>query len=472
MFAALTSRLGLRAGCGALAAWAVVCGSVLAPHSTWAHDAPGEYFFDADPGIGLATPVPLSGSPPTLNDLSSLSLPLPNTPHAATILGLRFRNPAGQWGPTLHRRLYLLVPASPPVVEAAWGDTFQPPTAGIPAAESSLTLSRPFSTFGDPRPDRLSLRVRSGDFPGPFVFRQVHSFSALKPTRVYYAIDSPPSPAAAPFLALAEAHRLAATPIAIPLGELVPGFHTLHLLIEDTSGNFSTAQRFLQITPSSTLPLTSLAYTFRSSSGANSLLNVVPLLPASTPQDLALPLPPTFAVGAYSLVLQLADASAERGFSTVSALSLGSSFDLWAVTALAGRAPNASGPLDDPDGDRLVNLIEFAFGLDPLAPELSAPYLIEPMRDGTQFLFRYRQRNGGTGALGVDYTAAGLRYRIEASNDLQTWSPSAALVGSPVALYTYPNGDGTETVHALLNASGSLTSKQRIFFRLNISLAP
>jgi hypothetical protein len=66
--------------------------------------------------------------------------------------------------------------------------------------------------------------------------------------------------------------------------------------------------------------------------------------------------------------------------------------------------------------------------------------------DSNYIVLTYRQRTGGTGTVGVDYTAAGLTYTVQVSDTLTgIWQSSAALVefvpGSRIS-----NGDGTETV--------------------------
>ena len=98
----------------------------------------------------------------------------------------------------------------------------------------------------------------------------------------------------------------------------------------------------------------------------------------------------------------------------------------------------------DPDHDGLKNIFEYGFNLNPT----NAASVVFPSAslDSNYIVLTYRQRTGGTGTVGVDYTAAGLTYTVQVSDTLTgIWQSSAALVefvsGSRIS-----NGDGTETV--------------------------
>jgi hypothetical protein len=97
--------------------------------------------------------------------------------------------------------------------------------------------------------------------------------------------------------------------------------------------------------------------------------------------------------------------------------------------------PSVSGPLVDPDGDGLVNLIEFSMNLDPKTS------------DAHRKLCVYQEVEDG----GVAYPAMTIRRRsdypdltstVEASTDLAIWSASGTVELAPPT----DNGDGTETV--------------------------
>ena len=106
-------------------------------------------------------------------------------------------------------------------------------------------------------------------------------------------------------------------------------------------------------------------------------------------------------------------------------------------------------PFADPDRDGIQNIYEYAFALDP--SENSSQELLPfgytvKKPNGTYVGITYRQRVGGTGRTGIDYTAAAVTYRVEDSGNLaeDSWKTIAALlnpIGEP-----RDNGDGTETV--------------------------
>lgn len=109
-----------------------------------------------------------------------------------------------------------------------------------------------------------------------------------------------------------------------------------------------------------------------------------------------------------------------------------------------------NGPMDDADGDGVVNLLEFAFGLNPLLASREGLPVggmePDPQSGEMHFTLTYRQRRGGVGTPGIDYTVEGILYRAELSTTLTppTWLSGPThfeSAGSPV-----DNSDGTETV--------------------------
>lgn len=145
-------------------------------------------------------------------------------------------------------------------------------------------------------------------------------------------------------------------------------------------------------------------------------------------------------------------------------------FAAWIADPAWGVPADQQGPLDAPAGDDVPNLLKFAQGLPPMMPATGGPRVdVDDSGDGPCLTFTYRQRAGGSGEPGVDYTADGLRFTVETSDALHedSWGTEAAqieLVGPPV-----PNDDGTETVTvrvALPDSSG-----QPRFLRLRVSEA-
>lgn len=117
----------------------------------------------------------------------------------------------------------------------------------------------------------------------------------------------------------------------------------------------------------------------------------------------------------------------------------------------------------NPDGDRLSNFLEYAFGLSPTVLDASSPtHVAEPEfhlvtdQVGDHIEVRFRRR--------MDYHLHGLSYEVQASPDLtgQNWTtaPTSA-VGIPV-----PTGDGVTEV-LTLRISNLPTPPE--FFRMQVS---
>lgn len=468
MFASPPSRFAL-----------AFCAALLAPFSScgFAHDAPGEYFFGADPGHGLANPLPSTVPPPALAELGDLSIPLPASPGAGLVLGLRFRNAAGAWGPTTMRSVFLLKTSAVNTVEMAWGGNFTVSGASATPAGETLVITRPASASGGAADNLLSLRARSGSQVGFPVMSQVSPLGGAALTRLSYAIDVTPDPVSSPFVTLSPEHRVSAVPTPLVLGNLTPGFHALHLLAQDAAGGRTNSVRFLHVTPSSVQTLTGLAYTFQQSGGTPTSITFAPLTGSESPQDVVLPVPATLSPGDYTLVLGFGNVTTGFGAATTSAaLSLRQSYAYWATLRLPGFSPGDTAMLADPDGDQLVNLLEFAFGLDPLSPNVEPTYTAEigprPEGDDPIATVIYRQREGGVGVVGDSYTADGLTYRVEASRDLQTWVPYTQAAVFTESSVRQSNDDGTETVTMTFGLHGALALDGRVFLRLNVTANP
>jgi hypothetical protein len=134
----------------------------------------------------------------------------------------------------------------------------------------------------------------------------------------------------------------------------------------------------------------------------------------------------------------------------------------WLAAAYPGQTDEAVvGASADPDGDGAANLLEWALGLDPAAPDATAwsegraglP-LAETWSDGTDTYLALQVRRP-VGRLSATYSA-------QATGDLSTWAP-AVQVGAPLA-----NGDGTETV--LYRDTVPADTASRRFLRLNVTL--
>ncbi len=128
-----------------------------------------------------------------------------------------------------------------------------------------------------------------------------------------------------------------------------------------------------------------------------------------------------------------------------------SPFEEWAETV--GLPIGQRGPLDDPDGDGLSNLFEFALALDPLTPGASDS-TVSVMEEGGErypaITFLRRQN------LGDVFVA------VQVSTGLDFVS----LLGA-VEISAAPNGDGAETV--IVRSAVPLSQAPRQFFRVTVS---
>ena len=111
----------------------------------------------------------------------------------------------------------------------------------------------------------------------------------------------------------------------------------------------------------------------------------------------------------------------------------------------AGVPAGQRGENDDPDNDGIVNLLEYALGLNPMLN--SAALAPQPVQNGTNLTLTYQRLR------------ADLTYSVEASATLSgTWSTANVTQGTPA-------GDGTTTASLPLAAPED-------FLRLRVTLIP
>lgn len=105
--------------------------------------------------------------------------------------------------------------------------------------------------------------------------------------------------------------------------------------------------------------------------------------------------------------------------------------DLWQVQRF-GLSSTQGGPGGNPDGDDLVNLVEYAFGTDPLISSAGTlahdagvitqrgqpTVSVQTIPNGVDYRAVFLRRR--------DHVSAGLRYWVQFSGDLGTWATSGA----------------------------------------------
>ncbi len=119
------------------------------------------------------------------------------------------------------------------------------------------------------------------------------------------------------------------------------------------------------------------------------------------------------------------------------------------------NTPDTTGPLDDPDYDRISNVAEYAFHLDPRTSSTDA--LPVPMIDANDFLtLEYKRVKS---ALDISYTP-------EISTDLVNWNSGPAFLEETRADDPANAGLEISTVRALVPASGA----EKQFLRIRLDL--
>lgn len=140
--------------------------------------------------------------------------------------------------------------------------------------------------------------------------------------------------------------------------------------------------------------------------------------------------------------------------------------DAWEVSRLG--AINVSNGSQDTDQDGASDLLEYATGSDPASgsggPAVS---MVQAVSTNPEFVFP--QLAGGSGSIGVDYTAAGLRYVVEVSDGLGIWQSGNSTVQWSNRRETLPGG--LERVGVRL-IDPTLMAKSKLFFRLRIQPNP
>ena len=140
--------------------------------------------------------------------------------------------------------------------------------------------------------------------------------------------------------------------------------------------------------------------------------------------------------------------------------------DPWEVAELG--ATNVSDGSQDADQDGASDLLEYATGTDPTSGADGPVVSILPSAvSAPEFVFQ--QFSGGSGSIGIDYSAAGLKYLVEVSDGLGSWQSGSGIVQWSNRRETLPGSFERVGVRVI---DPALMAKSKLFFRLRIQPVP
>ncbi|MCH8541585.1 MAG: PKD domain-containing protein [Opitutales bacterium] len=151
--------------------------------------------------------------------------------------------------------------------------------------------------------------------------------------------------------------------------------------------------------------------------------------------------------GGHMDAIRISSLSGDDGLAQVLGRDVSGSitFEDWIAHGDRNVPVSLRGPMDHPAGDGVPNLLKYAMGLEPMERAVDAgPWMEEMEYSEDRFpALRFYQRSGGTGLRGVDYTADGIRYRVEVSTDLVEWHSG---VDEVMEVHTFDAGEFEETI--------------------------
>jgi hypothetical protein len=118
------------------------------------------------------------------------------------------------------------------------------------------------------------------------------------------------------------------------------------------------------------------------------------------------------------------------------------------------------GPLDDPDGDGITSLLEYAFDLNPALaerPGATASANPEPRVNGIRYLRR---------------RVASVEYRVEVSTDLVNWHFNGDGSGQTWSIDGEVETMDAEMDRVTVSAGPAVPQSERVFFRIRITQTP
>lgn len=123
------------------------------------------------------------------------------------------------------------------------------------------------------------------------------------------------------------------------------------------------------------------------------------------------------------------------------------------------------GPLDNPSGDGVPNLLKYAFGSAPLERADNPGPWVEKVAVGesTYPALRFPVRAGGLWHDGV-YTVDGIRYQVERSSDLTEWVSGFG----NLHLHNHSEANGEGLAQVMMRSVEAVNAETRQFLRLRV----
>lgn len=133
-------------------------------------------------------------------------------------------------------------------------------------------------------------------------------------------------------------------------------------------------------------------------------------------------------------------------------------FDEWQT--LQGLTGAQRGAAADPDGDGIVNLLEYAFSLSPLAPDANGRPALVPLGDRVGISFTRDTRK------------TDLTYEVQASGDLVSWAPIARSRGGAALAGVAPYAPALTDASASAIASVGVIRRESVADVVSAGSAP
>ncbi len=449
-----------------------------------------EYFIDTAPGNGTGDPIVVDASANEV--VQTEEIDLATLADGFHTFNLRAQNSNGTWGPVITHPFFQQTSA------AANGDPniarieyFLDDDPGFGAATAVTPIAAASSIDKTFTPDISALDkgfhnfyLRTQNADGEWSPTNVRSFfiepglatvAAHEINELEYFFDGDPGLGLGNIFNAFSATENVIVTQGLDFSEVDPGFHILNLRAKNAENFWGPAakvpvfvQNNVQTAP---LPdIVEIQYDLYADGGLVGQGMVNSFTPATVVDITFQADDGGLAGGAeFQILIRAIDSNATVSLTIESAGLIEASYSDWLnVFFDAGEQTDdaISGFTADPDNDGVPNGIEFALRTHPR--QESSNLLPVTRWTGDFIEIVYRQRKGGTGTIGVDYTADGVRYTVEVSEDLSPagWSSESGLVqldGTPV-----DNGDGTETVTVQL--STSIIGSDQKFLRLKVTL--